>query len=40
MIINDVVIQSLEHLEEVIKDMDEDSKIHLRLIYEQIIAGQ
>jgi hypothetical protein len=35
MTINGIEIQSLEHLEDIIKDMDEDSKIHLRLIFNQ-----
>jgi len=39
MIINGIEVQSAEHLEELILNMDEDSKVHLRLIYAQIIEN-
>jgi len=39
MVINEIVILSQEHLEEVIKDMSEENKTHFRLIYEEIING-
>lgn len=39
MIINDVEVQSLEHLEELITDMDESSKDGLRILYQQEQPG-
>lgn len=35
MIINQIEVQSPEHLEELIADMDESSKEGLRLLYQQ-----
>jgi len=35
MVIDGIEILSKEHLEEVIKDMPEETKVHLRLIFEQ-----
>jgi len=34
MVIDGIEILSKEHLEEVIKDMPEETKVHLRLIYD------
>lgn len=39
MIVNGIEVQSAEHLEELIQNMDEESKIHLRLVYADIIKG-
>lgn len=35
MTINNVEVQSQEHLEELIKDMDESSKEGLRILYQE-----
>lgn len=35
MIINSIEVQSLEHLEELIAEMDEESKIGLRALYQE-----
>lgn len=39
MIIDGIEILSQEHLEEVIKDMSEENKIHFRLLYNEITNG-
>jgi len=35
MIINSIEVQSLEHLEELIAEMDEESKIGIRILYQE-----
>lgn len=35
MIINSIEVQSIEHLEELIKDMDEGSKEGIRKLYQE-----
>jgi hypothetical protein len=39
MIVNDIEVQSPEHLEELITDMDEGSKEGLRALYAQEVQG-